>query len=62
MRTFIKLLESIKVCFMMVQARIYGHYYHTVGGHEHDIFVSYHVYGYKGKIYHIPSHDNGDET
>jgi hypothetical protein len=56
-----KLGNSIKVAVVMVFARKYGKYHHTVGGHEHDIFVSYHVYEYKGKIYHFPAIDNGED-
>jgi|TARA_R110000850_G_scaffold27083_2_gene76862 hypothetical protein len=56
-----KLGNSIKVAVVMVLARKYGKYHHTVGGHEHDIFVSYHVYEYKGKIYHFPATDNGKD-
>jgi hypothetical protein len=53
--------NSIKVAVVMVLARKYGKYHHTIGGHEHDIFVSYHVYEYKGKIYHFPATDNGKD-
>jgi hypothetical protein len=53
--------NSIKVAVVMVLARKYGKLHHTVGGHEHDIFVSYHVYEYKGKIYHFPATDNGKD-
>jgi hypothetical protein len=56
-----KLLNSIKTAFVMVLARKYGKYIITVGGYEYDIFVSYHVYEYKGNIYHFPAVDTGKD-